>query len=119
MKLRIATSVALGVGFIFGIAVAPGNAQEARITVYNPMGTPPPIQMKAMASRLDTLEGKTIFLVNTGFPNSGPFMEAMKEWFADNHPKINTVVVTSLNLTDAIKDEISKKADAVLFGVGH
>jgi len=72
-----------------------------------------------MAPRLDTLDGKTIYLVNTGFPNSGPFMEVMKEWFAGNHPKVNIVVVTSVNLSEEMKAEINDKADAVFLGLGH
>jgi hypothetical protein len=85
------------------------------------MGAPPPIPMKSMAPRLDTLDGKTIYLVNTGFPNSGPFMQAMSEWFKDKHPKVNTVIVNAGmdNLPAALKAELGEKADAVLFGLGH
>ncbi len=32
-----------------------------KITVLNPLGTPPPIKLKNMAPRLDTLDGKTIY----------------------------------------------------------
>ena len=122
MKLRTAVVAALCIGLICGIAVTQGYAQGARITVYNPMGTPPPIQMKTMAPRLDTLDGKTIYLVNTGFPNSDNFMAVMQEWFKDNHPKTNTVIIRSQgmgNLTAESREEIKAKADAVLFGLGH
>jgi len=121
MKMRMAVVAALCVGLVCGIAVTHGYAQGARVTVYNPMGTPPPIQMRAMAPRLNTIDGKTIYLVNTGFPNSDQFMEVMKTWFAENHPKVNTVIVNAgmSNLPDPIRDEISQKADAVLFGLGH
>jgi hypothetical protein len=87
------------------------------------MGTPPPIEMREMAPRLDTINGKTIYLVNTGFPNSGPFMEVMREWFRDNHPTVNVVVIGSgggmSNISPAVRQELSEKADAVLFGLGH
>ena len=86
------------------------------------MGTPPPIKMRAMAPRLDTIEGKTIYLVNTGFPNSDNFMAVLQEWFKDNHPKTNTVVLRAAGmelLQPEQWEEIKDKADAVLFGMGH
>ena len=121
MKLRTVVVAALCIGLVCGIAVTQGYAQAAKVTVYNPMGTPPPIKMKAMAPRLDKLNGKTIYLVNTGFPNSGPFMQVMSEWFKDNHPEVNIVIKSAGmdNLPPALKQEIGEKADAALFGLGH
>ena len=120
MKLRIAAATAvLCIGLVCGIAGMQGHAQGAKITVYNPMGTPPPIQMKAMAPRLNTLDGKTIYLLSTGFPNSDNFLEVLKEWFADNHPKVNIVISQAMGVSAAMRTEISEKADAVFFAVGH
>ena len=122
MKLRTVVVAALCIGLVCGIAVMQGYAQGGKVTVYNPMGTPPPIQMRAMAPRLDTIDGKTIYLVNTGFPNSDNFMDVLKEWFADNHSKTNIVVIRAQgmeNITPAQKTEIGEKADAVIFGLGH
>ena len=121
MKLRTTVVAALCIGLICGIAAVQGYAQGGRITVYNPMGTPPPIQMRAMAPRLNTIEGKTIYLVNTGFPNSDNFMAVLQEWFKDNHPKTNTVVLRASmeSITPAQREEIAEKADAVIFGLGH
>ena len=122
MKLRIAVVAALCVGLVCGIAVTQAYAQGGRITVYNPMGTPPPIQMKAMAPRLDTLDGKTIFLVNTGFPNSGEFMEVVRDWFATNMPKTKVEIKRAQGmgqLSQALWEDIEKNANAVLFGLGH
>jgi len=119
MKLRMVAVAALCISLICGIAAAQGYAQGGRITVYNPMGTPPPIQMKAMAPRLDTLDGKTIYLLSSGFPNSDNFLLVLKEWFADNHPKTNIVVSTAMGMSAATKAEINEKGDAVLIAVGH
>ncbi|MDR0310652.1 MAG: hypothetical protein LBJ21_03590 [Acidobacteriota bacterium] len=117
----MAVVVALCVGLVCGIAVTQGYAQGGKITVYNPLGTPPPIEMKAMAPRLNTLDGKTIYLVNTGFPNSGPFMQVVGEWFAANYPKTKIEIRSQgmSNMPPALKEEIGKNADAVLFGLGH
>jgi len=119
MKLRVAVVLVLCIGLVCGVTGMQGNAQGAKITVYNPMGTPPPIQMKTMAPRLDTLDGKTIYMVTSGFPNSDNFLAVLKEWFADNHPKVNIVISNVMNLSQAMKDEIKEKADAVFFAVGH
>ena len=116
----MAAVAALCFGLVCGIAGAQGYAQT-RITVYNPMGAPPPIKMKSMAPRLNTLDGKTIYLVNTGFPNSGQFMEAVRDWFREHHPKTNTVIMIGAmeRLQPEQIEEIREKADAVFFGLGH
>jgi len=122
MKLRTAVVAALCIGLVCGIVGTQAYAQGARVTVLNPMGTPPPIQMKAMAPRLDTLDGKTIYLISTGFPNSPQFMDVMQEWFKDNHPKTNTIRVSTgmtYPLAQNIKDRIKEDGDAVFFGLGH
>jgi hypothetical protein len=122
MKLRMTVVAALCIGLVCGIAVTQGYAQGARVTVYNPMGTPPPIKMKAMAPRLDTIDGKTIFLINTGFPNSLPFMHVVRDWFAANYPKTKVEVRSSSgmgSLSPELREEIQKNANAVLFGLGH
>jgi len=122
MKVRTAVVAVLCIGLVCGIAAIQGYAQGGKITVYNPMGTPPPIKMKAMAPRLNTLDGKTIYLVSTGFPNSVEFMDVMQAWLKDNYPKTNTVRVNtgmSYPLAANIKAQIKENADAVFFGLGH
>ena len=39
---------------------------EAKVETLNPKGTPPPIQLLPMAPRLGSLDGKTVYLVDTG-----------------------------------------------------
>jgi len=122
MKLRTATTVALCISLLCGIAGARAYAQGAKITVYNPMGTPPPIQMKHMAERLNTLDGKTIYLVNTGFVGTERLMEVMTEWFAANHPKTTIVNKRNPSMDAPNKElwaEMAEKADAVIIGLGH
>jgi len=122
MKMRITAVAVLCVSLVSGIAVAQAYAQGNRITVYNPMGVPPPIQMKAMAPRLNNLDGKTIYLVNTGFVGTERLMEVMTEWFAKNHPK--TTIVSKRNPSMDVPNkelwnEINEKADGVIIGLGH
>ena len=96
-------------------------AQETKITVLNPLGTPPPIEVKQMAERLDTVNGKTIYMINTGFPNSGRLLEEIGNWFKANHPKTTMVMASGsmTNIPQNVMTEIKDKADAVILGVGH
>ena len=75
-----------------------------------------------MAPRLDSLEGKTVYLVDTGFAGSADFMEEVQDWFTRNRPSIKTELrhkKTSM-FTDEpeLWAEIKKNGDAVVFGVG-
>lgn len=46
----------------------------------------------SMAPRPDSLEGKIVYLVETGFAGSTEFMEELQEWFAKNMPGVKTVI---------------------------
>ena len=76
----------------------------------------------SMAARLDTLNGKTVYLVNQGFGGSDLFMEQFQAWFAQNMPTVKTVpkrktgFIFRDDTTDLWK-EIKEKGDAVIFGV--
>jgi hypothetical protein len=96
-------------------------APEAKITVLNPLGTPPPIEVKQMAPRLDKLDGKTIYTIDTGFPNSGRLLKEIGKWFKANYPNINIVEARGgmSNIPQNVLDEIKEKGDAVILGVGH
>jgi len=75
-----------------------------------------------MAQRLDSLNGKTVYLVNQGFGGSALFMEQFQAWFAENMPTVRTVLrrKTGFIFRDDATDlwkEIKEKGDAVIFGV--
>ena len=46
------------------------ESEDQRISVLNPVGYPPEIVRKALAPRLESLDGKTIFLVDCRFDDS-------------------------------------------------
>jgi hypothetical protein len=76
-----------------------------KITVLNPSGTPPPIKLKPQASRPDTLDGKTIYFVNTGYIGTDRLMSVMMEWFRANYPKTNVEYKASeTGMTDVDKE---------------
>ncbi|MBN1567418.1 MAG: hypothetical protein JXA73_06200 [Acidobacteria bacterium] len=106
-------------------AQAQGKAMEQKITVLSPRGKPPAIQLKPMAPRLDTLEGKTVYLVNDGYLGTDILLGEMLAWFKANMPKVNVLYkpMTGGGFTaedPALWAEFKeKKADAVIMGMGH
>lgn len=129
MKLRGVVITFLCIGLTCGLWIVGSqvNAEpavsEEKITVLNPMGTPPPIQAKQMAPRLDTLEGKTIYFVNTGYIGTDRLMDVMSDWFKSNYPKTDVVIKRSsggmTGVDKALWEEIGEKGDAVIIGLGH
>jgi len=136
MKLRVAVIAILCLGLCCSFSLnnqayaqakkqAPANQPVVmqKITVLNPMGTPPPITLKPQAPRLDTLDGKTIYFVNTGYIGTDRLMEVMSDWFKANYPKTNIVIKRSAGgMTGVDKTlwaEIGEKGDAAIVGLGH
>ena len=98
------------------------------ITVMSPtgrktstLGAAPPTP--AAAKRPDTLEDKTVYLVDTGFGGSYRFMQQLQEWFRRNMPAVTTVRkrkpgnVFADDSTE-LWEEIKTKGDAAVIGVG-
>jgi len=75
-----------------------------------------------MAPRLDSLNGRTVYLVNQGFGGSDLFMKQFQAWFAENMPTVKTVLKRKTGFifrddTTDLWEEIKEKGDAVIFGV--
>jgi hypothetical protein len=89
---------------------------------YQPRDTAENLSSMKMTKRLDTLEGKTVYLVNVTFPGSREFLEELQDWFSKNRPDVKTVL-RDKKLgwpTDEpeLWQEIKENGDAVVFGVG-
>ena len=137
MKSRMAVIVILSIGFCCSFATlsnqASAQAKKAapagkpvvmpKITVLSPLGTPAPIELKAQAPRLNTLDGKTIFLVNTGYIGTDRLMNEMTDWVKTNYPKTKVEYRVSkggmTNVDKTLWSEMGEKADAVVLGLGH
>jgi hypothetical protein len=96
---------------------------EGKITTLNPKGNPPPIQLIPMAPRLDTLDGKTVYLVDTGFHGSDVLLQQIQAWFSRNMPGVTTVFKRKAGPyaedDPALWKEIKSKGNAAIMAVGH
>jgi hypothetical protein len=100
-----------------------GSSSEYKIVGLNPRGVPPPITLIPMATRLSTLDGKTVYLVDTGFHGSDALLEQVAGWFSRNKPSVTTVFRRKAGpyAEDDPKlwAEIKEKGNAVIMAVGH
>lgn len=100
------------------------HGSDNKITVMNPAIANPMVDRVALTKRLDTLEGKTLYLVdiNWGGPDAayGVF-EEMRIWFSENMPKVNIVLKRKAGsyMADdpALWKEIGEKGDAAVIGI--
>jgi len=96
---------------------------EGKITAVNPKGTPPPIQLIPMAPRLGALNGKTVYLVDTGFHGSDVLLHQIEAWFSANMPDVTTVFKRKAGPyaedDPALWKEIKAKGNATIMAVGH
>ena len=96
---------------------------EAHFTALNPKGAPPPVKLIPMAPRLDSIHGKTIYLVDTGFMSGGVLLQQMQIWFQKNDP--DTTVVFRKKAGPYMEDdpalwkEIKEKGNAAIMAIGH
>jgi hypothetical protein len=103
---------------------AQSKSAAEKITVLNPLGTPPPIKLRPMAPRLDTLDGKTIYIVDDGFVGGDNLLLEIQDWFAEKYPKTTVVFKRKGGMAFDAEDkdlwaEIKQKANAVIIGMGH
>lgn len=108
---------------VFGRRGEPGSHMMAIFDPdIQPTITLDTIEALRMAPRLDSLDDKTVYLVDTGFAGSHDFLEEVQDWFAGNMPSVKTVLRSKQgNMFSDSPDlwvEIKKNGDAVIFGVG-
>jgi hypothetical protein len=128
-RLTIAVITVLCVGLFCSLQAlnqAQAQAKKApveKITVLNPMGAPPPITLISQAPRLNTLDGKTLYLINTGYIGTDRFMDELAKWFKAEYPKTNIVIKGSgggvAALSKSLWTELEEKGDAAIVGLGH
>jgi hypothetical protein len=95
----------------------------ARFTALNPKGSPPPVKLIPMAPRLDTIHGKTIYLVDTGFMSGGVLLEQMQVWFQKNYPDVTVVFRKKAGAymedDPPLWKQIKANGNAAIMAIGH
>jgi len=96
------------------------NPEVRRLQTVDPESAAGPV---SLAKRLDTLEGKTVYLVDTGFGGSFKFMRELENWFTTNMPAVKTVRKRKPGGPFAddnaeLWEEIKERGDAAVLGVG-
>ena len=91
------------------------------IRVHDPRGRPPEVIGKQLAPRLESLEGKTIYLVDCLFDNSDQLIEQLRQWFGEHLPgtDVRTVRPKESWVDDPeLRARIEADGDAAILGVG-
>ena len=92
-----------------------------KIAVHDPRGYQPKVTGKRLAPRLESLDGKVIFLVDCQFDNSDVFMQQMREWFAEHLPRVQTRIIETREswVDDAdMRATVAREGDGAILGVG-
>ena len=93
----------------------------SKLTVHDPRGYPPKVTGKRLANRLESLDGKVVYLVDCLFDNSDIFIQQLQEWFAIHIPKAKTRVIKpreSWVEDPEMSAQITADGDAAILGVG-
>ncbi len=102
---------------------APVVHGQEKVETLNPKGMPPAVQLVPMATRLDTLEGKTIFLVSDGFAGADRFLAQIAIWFQKNMPSVKTVyrlkAGSYFDDDPKLMAEIKASGNAMIMAYGH
>ena len=102
---------------------SPAATDTAELSVLNPMGYPPRVTPKDMAPRLDTLEGKTVFLVDCRFDDSEILLKQMQAWFQEHMPGVRAKLIRLSSVYPRDDPEtwqkIQTEGHAAIVGVGH
>ena len=116
-----AKSMILVIALILVGSISEGSE---KITVMNPAIANPMVDRIALTKRLDSLDGKTLYLVdiNWGGPNAAySVFQEIEIWLAENRPKVKVVVKRKagsyMGDDPALWKEIGEKGDAALIGI--
>ena len=101
-----------------------GAGGEQKLTAVSPKGTPPAVQLYAMAPRASSLDGKTLYVVDaTSFDGSATLLKDMQAWFQQNMPSVKTVFRTKAGVyaedDPKLWAEIKANAYATIMAIGH
>jgi predicted nucleotide-binding protein (sugar kinase/HSP70/actin superfamily) len=106
-----------------GETVRPVASATENVTALNPMGYPPTIEQLGMAPRFESLNGKTIYLVDVHFVDGDKLLQQMQAWFAEHLPKARTILASKAGVytedDPKLFSEIREHNAAAIMAVGH
>lgn len=92
-----------------------------RVAVHDPRGYAPRVTGKRLAPRLESLDGKRVYLVDCLFDNSATFMNELEAWFARNLPAVETRIIRPRESwvdDPEMRAAVAADGDAAILGVG-
>jgi len=119
--LLVSSLLAVLMAFSVVMAAPPEHAGKQVVEVektykfLNPKGIPGPIEVQGLAPRLDTIEGKTIYLhICEAGPQTGPFLY---QYLVENYPNTNWVHIQNNGFGPTMPEqEVLDNADALIGG---
>ena len=112
-----------GVFLLSNLLVCATQAADQKLTVFNPLGQPPAIARVPMAPRLDSLHGKTIYIVDIGFTDTHQLLTELQGLLQERYPDTTWIVRNKIGTyfenDPKLWDEIKEKGNAMIIGVGH
>lgn len=93
----------------------------AQPAVHDPRGFPPKVTGKRLAPRLQSLDGKVLYLVDCLFDNSEVFMNQLLDWFGEHLPAVNARIIRPRQSwvdDPEMRKKIEAEGHAAVLGVG-
>lgn len=91
--------------------------------MFSPLGTPPTIKFVQPAPRLQTIEGKNIYIVDVKYPATKPFFVELIHLLSERYPKTNWIIKektgTYFEDDPNLWQEIKENGHGMVIGIGH
>jgi hypothetical protein len=99
------------------------TVRNQQLTVHNPVGYPPQVSRKQPAPRPTSLDGKTVYLVDSRFDDSIELLKQVQAWFAEKMPGVKTDLRSMASYygkdDPELWNEIKAAGGVAIIGVGH
>lgn len=99
------------------------TVKNQQITVHNPVGYPPKVSRKQPAPRPTSLDGRTVYLVDSRFDDSIELLKQVQAWFAEKMPGVKTDLRSMASYygkdDPQLWNEIKAAGGVAIIGVGH
>jgi hypothetical protein len=122
MKIKAVCFLAVLLIATFAAAFALA-ADEGKIVVFNPRGIQPEIRKIPMAPRPATLDGKIVYIVDTKYPNTKPFVNELFAALKAKYPKTTWVLRDKyagyMDDDPNLWKEIKEKGACAIVVLGH